>query len=424
MKSKATRLAATAIFLCSAQLHALSGSGTIDQEWKSYIRPLEPIAERLASYVPDSGDRQLRHEFYRNLVSQMAMGYFALLYADPEHPDFWPFFSQPFNGLAPNPDNDYYVTPIDDDGVYKISGYRGTVQMVDFQIGSGAFITRGTPDGKKLGNTLANYELDSLDIAEDGSFEVILSPERPEGYNGDWWKLDQGARNIFVRQRAYDWINEVDARLAIERLDRPAVRPRPSADKLAAELEHLAVWTEQTMKASADFVAEMTVGLKPNELGFVDLSSYAGQITQRYAYGVYELADDEALILEAKLQEKPCRYWSIHLLDNYAFTMDWMNRQTSLNGHQAGIDSDNVFRAVISTQDPGVANWLDNAGYASGFIQARWEMCESWPEYKTKIVKFSDVLNHFPADTQRVSAQERDEDIRTRRKGAQMRKRW
>jgi len=168
----------------------------------------------------------------------------------------------------------------------------------------------------------------------------------------------------------------------------------------------------------------MTVGLKPNELGFVDLSSYAGQITQRYAYGVYELADDEALILEAKLPEKPCRYWSIHLLDNYAFTMDWMNRQTSLNGHQARIDSDNVFRAVISTQDPGVANWLDNAGYASGFIQARWEMCESWPEYKTKIVKFSDVLNHFPADTQRVSAQERDEDIRTRRKGAQMRKRW
>src|SRR5690606_33716369 len=122
----------------------------------------------------------------------------------------------------------------------------------------------------------------------------------------------------------------------IERLDRPAIRPRPSADKLALELEHLAVWTEQTMKASADFVAEMTVGLKPNELGFVDLSSYAGQITQRYAYGVYELADDEALILEAKLPEKPCRYWSIHLLDNYAFTMDWMNRQTSLNGHQAG----------------------------------------------------------------------------------------
>lgn len=396
----------------------------VSREWKSYIEPLEPIAGRLAGYIPDPGDSRLRHEYYRNLVSQISMGYFALLWADPEHPDFWPFFSQPFNALAPNPDNNYYTTPIDDDGVYKISGYRGTVQLVDFQIGAGNFIPRGTPDDKKLGKTLANYDLDSIPHDKDGYFEVILSPERPKGHTGNWWKLDKGATNIFLRQRSYDWLNEVDARLAIDRLDRPAVRPRMSAERLEKELRHLAVWTEQTMKASADFVKEMTVGLENNEMGFVDLTDYAGQLTQRYAYGVYELAEDEALILEARLPEKPCRYWSVHLLDSYAFTMDWMNRQTSINGHMAKVDSDGVFRAVISGKDPGVPNWLDNAEFKNGFIQARFELCDTWPEYKTTKVKVADLRKHLPADTPVVTAQAREESIRLRRKGAQMRKRW
>jgi hypothetical protein len=399
-------------------------AAVVSEEWSHYIRALEPIAGRLAGYIGKPEDPQMRMEFYRNLLSQVSMGYFALLYADPEHPDFWPYFSQPFNALAPNPDTDYYVTPIHDDGVYRISGFRGTVKMVLFQIGAGAFIPRGTPDEKKLGHTLANYDLDSIELDADGSFEVILSAERPPSYKGNWWKLDRGATNIFVRQVSYDWLNEVDARLAIERLDRPAVKPRSSAQKLDRELRHLAAWVEGTFKASADFVSEMTANLRPNEMGYVDLTDYAGMVTQRYAYGVFKLAEDEALIVEANPPRKPPRYWGIHLLDDYAFTLDWMNRQTSLNGFTATVDDDGICRVIISSRDPGVANWLDCAGYESGFIQARWDLCETWPEYRTLKVKHSELAHYLPASTRRVSLAERDAAIRLRRKGAQMRKRW
>ena len=84
-------------------------------------------------------------------------------------------------------DDMYYMAPIEDSGVYRIAGFRGTVHEVIFQIGGGSFVTRG--EGKNMGTTYANYDIDDLHIGEDGAFEVILSANRPEGYKGDWWKL-------------------------------------------------------------------------------------------------------------------------------------------------------------------------------------------------------------------------------------------
>ena len=46
----------------SAEVAAL-----VSKEWRSYIEPLLPVAERLAGYVTDINDPQLRHEYYRNL---------------------------------------------------------------------------------------------------------------------------------------------------------------------------------------------------------------------------------------------------------------------------------------------------------------------------------------------------------------------
>ena len=51
-------------------------------------------------------------------------------------------------------------------------------------------------------------------------------------------------------------------------------------------------------------------------------------------------------------------------LGNYWWeTIDYANHQSSLNGFQAVLDDDGVFRAVVSARDPGVANWLDTAGH-------------------------------------------------------------
>ncbi|MFP3499654.1 hypothetical protein SB759_36135, partial [Pseudomonas sp. SIMBA_059] len=70
--------------------------------------------------------------------------------------------------------------------------------------------------------------LNQLDIAEDGSFEVIFSSERPEGYQGDWLYLHPESRFLLLRQFSYDWGNERDVKVCIERLGEQPLKPRMS----------------------------------------------------------------------------------------------------------------------------------------------------------------------------------------------------
>ena len=396
----------------------------VSAEWHSLVDPLGPIAEKVAGYLSDPNDPQLRREMYRALFSGISLGYLGLTNSDPKHPDFFPYTTQAYNAFSNNPDDDYYVVPIEDGAVYKITGFRGTVKKVDFQIGAGMLIPRGIVDEYYLGKNLGNYDLnDDVHLRKDGSFEVILSAERPAGYKGDWWLMKPGVSNILVRQISYDWVHEVDARLAIERLDTPAVKPRPSAEQLEANLRQIAGWTETTVKASAQFIKSIRSEMGINKIAYKNMAAYAGHLTQRYAYGGFDLKPDEALVVEAKVP-KQCRYWSIHLVDDFGYMIDWMNRQTNINGFNAKIDKDGVFRAVISAQDPGVPNWLDTAGYKTGAIQVRWEKCNEWPDHKASLIKVADVRNVLPRETPTVTAEARDASIRMRRRGAQMRKRW
>jgi hypothetical protein len=344
----------------------------------------------------------------------------ALLNADPAHSDFWPIFNQTYNSLAPNPDDAYYGTPLDADGVYKISGFRGTTRIIDFQIGGGTLFPRGTGT---LGRTYANYDIDKLRIKKNGVFEVILSAERPSGYKGDWWKLETGATYMLVRQISYDWLREVDGRFAIERLDRPAIKPRPSAEQLAANLRQIAEWTENWTKFELAWPKNLRAKGFVNKVWVHDLNNYGGLSTQKYIEGLFELQPDEALIYETDVP-KQCRYWNLELTDELWVGIDWMNRQSHLNGHMAKLDQDGKFRAVIAGTDPGVPNWLDSAGYAKGMVFGRWTECSSYPQPTITRVKLAEIRKYLPADTPAVTAEERDASIRLRRKGAQLRRRW
>ena len=86
---------------------------------------------------------------------------------------------------------------------------------------------------------------------------------------------------------------------------------------------------------------------------------------QAYYDGIHEIDDDEALIIETRVPER-CRYWQALVADDRFCTVDWVNRQSSLNDAQAHVDRDGQFRAVISRLDPGVPNWLDKADYPWG----------------------------------------------------------
>src|SRR3546814_18766933 len=79
-----------------------------------------------------------------------------------------------------------------------------------------------------------------------------------------------------------------------------------------------------------------------------------------------------------------------------------------MNADKARVDKDGLFRAVISAQDPGVPNWLDTAGNASGAVQGRWLDCSDKPIPDTRVVKVKELRKYLPADTPSVTAEQRE----------------
>src|SRR5690606_35013370 len=256
-----------------------------------------------------------------------------------------------------------------------------------------------------------------------GDFSVIISPEKPAGYDGHWWQLDPQAVKLMLRQVGYDWAREEDTRIAIERLDTPAARPAPSAEQMNAALAELPTMIGNAATTSAGHVEKMRDRGYSNAPMADGLPRRRGPTGQSYRQGAYEIADDEALIVSVKVPEL-CKYWSLIFTNDLYETTDWYNNHSSLNGAQARLDSDGYFRAVISAKDPGVHNWLDTAGFASGAIQGRWLECSGAPIPDVQKVALGEVKKHLPADTALVTPAEREDIIRARRAAFQQRRLW
>jgi hypothetical protein len=392
------------------------GKGVLS--WDEYVDILRPAGELVQRLWEPTSDTQ-RIELYRQFLMNISMGYFLYFQADYDHPDWMPFMNSVY--LAqPNPDDVYLMSRIRGTGTYRISGDRGTVHILNVSTGKNMI---GIQD--ELGPGYNDYDFDKLDINPDGSFEVILSTERPQGYTGNWRYLHPEAEFILARQRSYDWGNEREARMAIERLDAPLLKPRMSQDETERNVRALMHFARRLSKWALDYRDRLAKQAPINTIymGKHFSSGNSKEWDQYYWEGTYKIEPDEALIFETELPTvRP--YWNAMMIDYIWNQIEYVYRQSSLNGHQARVDSDGKFRAVVSLEDPGVHNWLDTGGFTEGQIMGRWLRCNSQPLPTLKKIKFADIRKHLPADTPTISAEERVASLRARRIGAQLRRRW
>jgi hypothetical protein len=380
------------------------------------MRAIEPIGERL---LERCGRKNLteedRQSIYRLALAALSEGYLNHVYMDPRRPTWTPAWNLAFNLAGPCPDYIYMTTDIDPKGTYRISGFRGTVRFVE--ITQQAFEYLGGPGTRALAG--GTNDLDSLSIGSDGYFSVIVSGERPAGYTGDWWKLADNTLRLTLRKASYDWINEVDPRIAIERMDDGPPTP---PEELVRRFSNMANWVEGVIGFDIDLALRYREEHGLNRLATP--KDALGRMPNQVLYaGAYEISDDEALIVDTALPAT-CRYWSFIVTDDFLSTVDWVNRQSSLNGFQARLDADGRFRAVVSAKDPGIHNWLDKADNAWGLMQLRWNVPSDIPQPQVQKVPFTEIRKHLPAETPLISATERKEVLRRRREGAQLRQLW
>lgn len=381
------------------------------------LAPLEEaVAELANTWRPD--DPAYRADVMRQIMMQFSYGYFAFFHADPAHPDWAPLWN-PVYSLQPNPDDIYLYAPVSPDYRYRVSGTRGSVKMIAFNTQAALAGMPGEID--MTGEKYADLDDRSLAIAEDGSFEILLSAERPAGHSGNWLQIKPGAEALMVRMRSYDWENEVDPNLSIECLDPVPPKARLSPEAIAERIGHMAKMPVRAMKLFYWMQNEVR---KSAGVNVFQPAPIGGALSKQvYLPAVFEFSPGEALILETELPaSRP--YWNFQLNDPYFNAIEYVYRLSSTNGHFARLSSDGRFRAVIALEDPGVPNWLDPAGFTEGTIYGRWYDCDSCPTPTLKRVPLAELRQHLPADTPVVSPQERAEELRRRVKACQRRRRW
>jgi len=396
--------------------------------WQDQLRLLEPVVDNLLSvWRPDGPTDAEAQDMNKLALSILSCGYLCHVYTDSRRPAFMPLWNFAFNQGGPDPDYVYLNAQVDEHGVYEITGHRGTSRFVeitqqqDEMMGMGTFNRPRGTDARRRSPT--THDLDELTIAEDGTFKVILSASRPAGHTGDWWQMDPGVKRLLMRKCSCDWVLEVDARVAINRLD-DSGEDMPTAE-IARRFSELAQWVEGMIHFDMHLARYYLEHHGKNVLLRSQWIQQGGGLATKQAYydGIYEIDDDEALIVEFPVPAE-CLYWQILVADDRFATVDWVNRLSSLNDVQAHIDADGWFRGVVSKQDPGVHNWLDKAHWPWGILQARFYRADDYPETTVTKVPVAKVLDHLPAGTRTVSPDERAEQLRHRRTGAQLRRIW
>lgn len=390
--------------------------------WADQMKALENVGDNLiAKWRPDGATEAEVQDMNKLALSILASGYLCRVYTDSRRPVFMPMWNYAFNQGGPSPDYVYSTIELEPEGVYRISGYRGSSRFVDLAQGGADMLSPLALGGGGTRITVTN-DLDELHIADDGYFSVVLSVERPADYDGDWWELHPEARRLLMRRCSCDWKHEIDARVAVERLDDGGADMSPA--EIARRFSDMAAWIEGMIEFDMSLVRYYREHHGVNTfLRSGKIDELGGLPKQAYYDGIHEIDASEALIIETELPRK-CRYWQALVADDRFATVDWVNRQSSLNDLQAHIDSDGKFRAVIARQDPGVPNWLDIADHPWGIIQMRWNQATDYPDPTIKKVPFAQVRTHLPADTLVVTPAERQEQLRIRREGAQLRRIW
>jgi hypothetical protein len=300
------------------------------------------------------------------------------------------------------PDAAYRGTAIRGDLIYRVWGNLGSVHYLSFQVNEGM-------------RNHGNIRGDQLTAAADGSFELWLGPDRRDG---NWLATPPAANTLIVRQFFCDWDTEEAATLRIERVgggERPAGADlgAPTPLGVTQQLEAVSRWVNGNSQVWIDVEVEGQATSRNRFQPGTSKPEIGGAEENLNAWGHFDLSTEEALVIQVRPAK--AHYWSLHLGNFWWESLDYSDHQTSINGHQAVLDEDGMFRAVIAHRDPGVANWLDTIGHRTGPMLFRWVISDSAPEPTCTVVPHDRIRDHLPASTATVSPGERAATIARRR---------
>ncbi len=343
-------------------------------------------------------------EGFQQAVRLANAGHLMHLEADPAYPLLVKMQSLQRQFMSPSADAVYHQARLHGDYSYRLTGQRGSAHLFQIAIYRGS--SAHYPD---FAPTCLRDNLQGTVLAAGKELDLKLGAAPGLELGDRWLPLPEGECELHIRQYYLDWHTEEPARLVLERDGGEHPPPPLGADAIAERVQHLNSWLRVQSALGQRYVRSM-LQTDPEILKGIDIpGAFDGTC---YINGHYRCAPDQAVIMEGEAPDAP--YWGFQLSNLGWEGLDYYQRQTSLNRHQAVIDDDGLFRAVISHRDPGVANWLDAGGRELGIINGRAFRVARTPEFRLTTVPLERVLDHLPQTTARVSGLERTRSLRAR----------
>jgi len=331
---------------------------------------------------------------------------FHLENRDPEFPELLHYFDPLRKQGGDNADALYVGAPIDGRHTYRISGQRGSARYFAVTV----LEDGATPWGGSVVGQLIDRE---IAVADDGSFEIVLSPDAQPG---NWIRTTPGSWRVTVRQFFADWENEQPMVARIDRLGEGAHGPDLTPAQLERGLKDAAAWVGRSTRYWADMLDKWQA--RPNQfLSYRQLDDNAIDATPggEPLICYWRVPEDEALLVRVTPPEAD--YWSVEFGNYWWETMDYRYRLCSTNCHHAALEDDGELLLVVAHSDPGVPNWLDPSGHREGYITVRWIGAASYPLPRCEQVQREALQAHLPRGARTISPESRREQLAARRRG-------
>jgi hypothetical protein len=337
--------------------------------------------------------------------------YLALETRDPAFPQIH-YFTTPTMKLGGDvSDFTYRQAWISGEHTYRITGQRGTARWLNITvqgprpttIPGTAFPSLHEPFGDVPECNILGSQLRT---DADGRFELIVGgPEGP----ANWLPTTPGSRKLFIRE-AFDAWDETPTALTIERIGMAEPRPMATPEQMIAAFDWagdfvtglMRDWPEHAWRTSGGVCDPAQRNRFP-----ADKAADSADDAKRgrmAAHMVWRLAPDEALIVEMPWHDG---FWIFGMGGPFVGSMDFLHRPTSTTPARTAVDGDGVVRLILAHDDPGLYNWLDTQGFSDGNLTYRNLMSRNPATFRTQVVACADLMAHLPADTVRVTPQQR-----------------
>jgi hypothetical protein len=245
----------------------------------------------------------------------------------------------------------------------------------------------------------------AIESEADGSFELYVGgPERP----GNWLPTTPGSRKLFIRQ-GFDRWDEEPWRIRIERIDMAEPRPMPRPAEMVESMRWagsfltglMEQWPDHRYAHGGDMFDPDAVNAFPGMESADEADAKRGRAV---AMMIWRLEPDEALIVEFDAIDE---FWMASLGGVFMNSFDYLYRPVSSTPSRAAVDGDGRVRLVMAHTDPGLHNWLDTQGFEQGILAFRTMMASAGPRIDTRTVPLAGLADSLPADSARVTRDER-----------------